>query len=190
MITPIIALVGPKHAGKTSVARELARILGASWADLDALVEEQAGKSPRTLYQEGPEVFREAERQALEGLLAREGARVIAAGGGIVDNEAAWGLLTGGRFFLVYLEVPVEAAWERILRAAAFPAENPPGLPPFLDTPDPQATHRQLHERRGAAYREAAGLRVATAGKTPEALGREILAALKRAGVRRGSVAT
>jgi shikimate kinase len=179
MITPVIVLVGPKHTGKTSAARELARLLGSPWADLDALVEEQAGKSPRALYQEGPEVFREAEQQALEGLLAREEG-VIAAGGGIVDNQAAWGLLTGGRFFLVYLEVPVEIAWERIRRAAASPAENPQGLPPFLDTLDPQETHRQLHERRGAAYREAAHLVIAAEGKTPEALGREILEALNR----------
>jgi shikimate kinase len=57
----------------------------------------------------------------------------------------------------------VESAWARIKAAADESGE----LPPFLNTDDPQKTHRQLHERRAKLYRELAGFTV-SAGNTPE----------------------
>ncbi|MDR0997648.1 MAG: hypothetical protein LBL70_01155, partial [Treponema sp.] len=67
----IILLTGPKHSGKTSAGRALVRLLAektdpaASFIDLDELVEDRTGKSPRALYREGPEIFRKAEADAL-----------------------------------------------------------------------------------------------------------------------------
>jgi shikimate kinase len=172
-----ILLLGPKHSGKTSAGRALARLQGGEFADLDELVELRTGKSPRELYREGPELFRKAEAEALEDLLEDllgegrpEGSfRVAAAGGGLADNAGAMDLLKSaalkrsGRFFTVYIEVSAETAWERIEAAAEKSGE----LPPFLRTGDPRETHRQLHRRRGAIYREIADLSV-RAGETPE----------------------
>ncbi|MDR3248386.1 MAG: shikimate kinase [Treponema sp.] len=188
----LVIITGPKHAGKTSAGKALARLLAgdtgvdapAVFIDLDELVERRSGKSPRQLYREGPECFRREEAAALRSLLEdaeapQEAARpdkilIVATGGGIADNPEALTLLTqagsAAAPWTVYIDLPVETAWERIRTAAD-------GLPPFLDTPDPQETHRVLHERRGKIYRELAGITV-KAGNTPEETAAKILRAL------------
>jgi shikimate kinase len=174
-----IILTGPKHAGKTSAAAALARLYRTGCIDLDELITSRTGKSPRTLFQEGPELFRKAEALALESLLVpwepAKGGAVIAAGGGIIDNEEAAALLkrTDG-LVMVYLDVSAETAWRRI----AAQAEKDGGLPPFLNTSHPRETHRKLHERRAAAYRDLARLIIKAEGKSPEEIAREISRAL------------
>ncbi|GHV28678.1 shikimate kinase [Spirochaetia bacterium] len=190
-IPGIILLTGPKHSGKTSVGRILAVLLGAGFINLDELIERQTGKSPRSLYKEGAEVFRLAETQALASLLPNAGiipensspggVRVVAAGGGLIDNPDALELLRGpGKNTLargmVYLEVTADTAWERIEAASLLTGE----LPPFLNTENPRETHAVLHARRGAVYRELASLSIAAEGKTAEDIGREIAARIVR----------
>jgi shikimate kinase len=189
-----IILLGPKHSGKTSTGRELAKLLNGAFIDLDEFVEAQTGKSPRTLFKESPETFQAAELQALKSALfpppAGRGSggtgttgasvgctlEVIAAGGGIIDNAGARKLLLAVEgIFLVSLEVPAETAWERVGIMAAQNGE----LPPFLNTENPRETHRLLHERRMTAYRDIARLTVSGEGKTPEETGQEIFQALK-----------
>jgi shikimate kinase len=184
----IILLTGPKHSGKTSVGRVLAALLlegnflpGGDFIDLDELIEQQTGKSPRTLYKEGPEVFRLAETRALASLLPEiapnAGAKVVAAGGGLIDNPEALELLRlASGTVTVYLEVAADTAWERIKAAAQQTGE----LPPFLNTEDPRKTHAALHTRRGAAYREFAAITITAERKTPEAIAREIRALIRK----------
>jgi shikimate kinase len=201
-----ILLVGPKHSGKTSAGRALVRFWtekndpAAVFIDLDELVEERTGKSPRALYREGPEIFRKAEAEALRNIFDRTGDRdenrpglsgvpgdkrgagllVLAAGGGLADNGEAMDLLKSsapgrsGRIFTVYIEVSPETAWERIEAAVEKGGE----LPPFLKTENPRETHRRLHQRRGAIYREIADLTV-RAGETPEETAAFILRSLE-----------
>jgi shikimate kinase len=171
-----IILTGPKHTGKTSAGRALAVLASGVFADLDGFIEEQTGKSPRNLYREGPGVFRTAETRALETLLrsgedGSAGPRIIAAGGGLIDNAEALSLpeLAAAAVQTVYIEVSAGTAWERILRAS-----KTGDLPPFLDTGNPRETHRALHERRAAAYRAWARFTVQGEGKTPEEIAGEI----------------
>jgi shikimate kinase len=176
----IILITGPKHSGKTSAGAFLAKLLAAEFIDLDALVERQTGKTPRALFKEGPETFRQAETRALSSLLSlssrKSGAPlVVAAGGGLIDNAGARELLGGPEFsgtgtVIVYLEVTADTAWKRILAEAERTGE----WPAFLNVEDPRQTNAALHERRGAAYREIASLTVNGEGKTAEDIGREI----------------
>ena len=181
----LIILNGPKHSGKTTAGRALAEQCAGAFIDLDELVEKRTGKSPRTLFKEGPEVFQKAEAEALQSLLDSEAQagrakgkfRVVAAGGGLVDNSKAVDLLKKpGTAILVYLDVSVETAWERIRTTAEKSGE----LPPFLNTADPQETHRLLHERRAAAYRKAAHIIIQADGKSPEVIGEELFAVILR----------
>jgi shikimate kinase len=199
---PLILIVGPKHSGKTSAGKALARLWGgeggvigggalpgaAIFIDLDEVVEARAGKSPRLLYREGPEIFRRAEEEALRSLLEdpRRGegcaggpVTIVAAGGGLADNREALELVKRDRLALmVYLDVPAETAWERIRAAADKTGE----LPPFLNTENPRETHRRLHERRGAVYRELAALSL-RAGATPEETAAVMLRCLRAPGL-------
>jgi len=166
-----IVLMGPKHSGKTSAGEALASLLSCGFVDLDELIAQGSGKSPRALYNEGPEVFREAEAGALEALLKLGMAEtssflVVASGGGLADNPGALSVM--GRFPItaVFLDVSAKAAWERIR------AEGE--LPPFLRTDNPKETHRALHERRSAAYRQLASLAIKADGKSPQEIAQEI----------------
>ncbi|GHV95953.1 shikimate kinase [Spirochaetia bacterium] len=165
-----IFLTGPKHSGKTSVARALASLYSCDFIDLDNLIEERTGESPRTLYTKGADVFRKAEAEALTALLepGTTARRVVATGGGIIDNPKALALLENNAALLVCLTISADTAWERIIGA--------PGgeLPPFLKTENPRETHRVLHERRTAGYRQIAGIIIEAEGKKPEEIAKEI----------------
>ncbi|MFP3042428.1 shikimate kinase [Treponema primitia] len=179
--TRIILITGPKHSGKTSVGRVLAELLGAGFIDLDELIEQQTGKIPRTLYKEGPEIFRQAETRALASLLPEITGgrpRVVAAGGGLIDNPSALELLqdSGAGVMTICLEITADTAWDRISMTAQRTGE----LPPFLNTENPRETHAALHKRRGAAYRAFASLTLSAEGKTSEDIGREIADLIER----------
>jgi shikimate kinase len=177
----IILIMGPKHSGKTSAGRILAERSNSEFIDLDAWIESKTGKSPRSLYREGPEVFRCAEAEALRVLLnecagaARDRgvSYIIAAGGGVIDNDAAMRLLKNTKLTMVCLDINPRTAWDRIRRAARKSGE----FPPFLDTADPEGTHRKLHERRAAAYRAAASIVINADNKSSEKIAAEILGA-------------
>jgi shikimate kinase len=165
----IILITGPKHSGKSVTARTLAGIMGESPADLDETIEKRTGKSPRELFKEGPEIFRKAEALALLSLLSGK-ARIIAAGGGLIDNQEALELLAcTPEALTVYLEVSAETAWNRILYTARGGE-----LPPFLNTPSPRKTHFALHTRRAEAYKTLAQITISGENKTPEEIAHEI----------------
>jgi shikimate kinase len=166
-----IVLLGPKHSGKTSAGKALASLLACDFIDLDDFIAERSGKSPRALYLDGPEIFRKAEAETLATLFESEtaGAQnvIIASGGGIADNpEAAALLQKNSKVVSVFLDVSAKTAWERISREGE--------LPPFLRTENPEETHRSLHERRAAAYRQFASLVINAEEKSPGEIAEEI----------------
>jgi len=169
----IIVITGPKHSGKTQCARALKKILDCEAVDLDEVVEEQSGQTPRELFKKGPEIFRKAEALALASLTrpgAVQGNLVVAAGGGLTDNSEAMALLSRDKEIVtVYLEVSAETAWQRILDTAAGGE-----LPPFLNTEDPKATHLALHTRRAKACKALAKITIQAENKSPEDIAREI----------------
>ncbi len=154
---------------------------GCAFIDLDDEITQRTGKSPRALYEEGREVFLEAERETAEALVAQVTSRpdprplIVAAGGGLIDNPGALGVLksTG---LLVSLEVSAETAWERIRRNAQISG----ALPPFLRTEDPEKTHRLLHERRTLGYKKVADYRISTEQKSPIRIAEELDRVLSR----------
>ncbi|MDR1468462.1 MAG: shikimate kinase [Spirochaetaceae bacterium] len=174
----IIALVGPKHCGKSEAGRALAALTGGVFFDLDDEMQKRTGKSARVLYKEGIRVFQAAEREALEQVLALadgegDGVLVLALGGGFIDNEAARTVLKGrSGCAVVFLSVSAQTAWNRIEAAWAESGE----LPAFLQIENPQAAHLVLHERRAAAYRGIASFVVDGENKTAEDIATDIVA--------------
>ena len=144
-----VALCGIKHCGKSYLGRTLAKTLGAPFFDTDALLEADAGKPVRALYREAGETrFRELEAESVRKFIASAPCpAVVALGGGVVSNP----FLTPGDLralgLIVWLDVPVPTAFERMARE---------GFPPFLaDKPDPFGEFGRICVARRPVYREA-----------------------------------
>jgi shikimate kinase len=166
-----IILIGPKHSGKTKVGKALASLCSCEFVDLDDIISQREGKTPRQLFNEGQAVFQKAEAEAVAALFGAnaEGQRVIAAGGGIIDNAEAVSVLKKSGAITVDLNISAGSAWDRI--ASASDGE----LPPFLQTENPRETHRTLHERRSLDYLRLSDIIINTEGKTPDEIAKEIV---------------
>ena len=103
--TRSIALVGMPGSGKSTVAREVARLLGRQVFDTDQMIEAVHGPIPEIFAREGEARFRELEAAAIREAALARGA-VIATGGGAVlraENRA----LLRANCFVVQLERPL-----------------------------------------------------------------------------------
>jgi len=168
-----IVLTGPKHSGKTSAGKILTSLYSCEFIDIDELILQRTGKSPRELYSESVKIFQKAEADAMDSLLADSGKteqrRVIATGGGVIDNNDALEILNKLNAVIVYLDIYADSAWDRI-------SSSMDGiLPPALRTGNPRETHTAMHERRAAAYLQLANIVIFAEGKTPDEIAAEII---------------
>jgi shikimate kinase len=108
-----VVLVGYMAAGKTTIAKELAKKWGASAVDLDEEIERQTGLNPaQWMAEKGEVAFRKAEAQVLRAL-PWESVDVLSVGGGTpcyagnmeYVKERAW---------VVYVQWPVATLVERL----------------------------------------------------------------------------
>jgi len=81
-----IALIGMAGSGKSTVGKELARMLDRRFVDMDEEIVKKAGKTiPEIFAEEGEEAFRSLETEVLSELSGESGL-VIATGGGVVTR--------------------------------------------------------------------------------------------------------
>ncbi len=160
-----ISLIGFMGSGKTTVGRMLAGRLKYSFLDLDDLVEENAGKSIRTVFAEqGEREFRKLETEALYSLTARNKV-VIATGGGAAVQEENMAFFKENSFTL-YLEVSFD---EFLRRTGQDPYR------PLLKRAEKEL--RGLYNARLPIYREL-GRIIKTGGKSSQIITDEILTLL------------
>ena len=164
---PRVVLVGPPGAGKSTVAHELARLLGLEVRDTDADVEAVAGKPIREVFaDEGEPHFRTLERAAVIRALA-EHAGVLALGGGAVmdpTTEVAVAEHAARGGVVVFLDVSLAHAAPRV----GFNQARP------LLVGNPRAQWQALMENRRPVYTRVATLVVSTDGRTPAEVARTI----------------
>jgi XRE family aerobic/anaerobic benzoate catabolism transcriptional regulator len=111
----VIALLGLRGAGKSSVGPALARRLQLPFVELDARIEERAGQALTDLFQvHGESLYRRLEHEALRALLDTDTACVLATGGGIVTAPETFALLRQ-HAFTVWLRARPEDHWARVL---------------------------------------------------------------------------
>lgn len=145
-----IVLCGIKHCGKTRLGQALAKTLALPFFDTDALLEADAGKPVRALYKEvGEARFRELEAATIRKFIASAPSpAVVALGGGVVSNPVLTPDDLHALGIIVWLDVPVPTAFERMARE---------GLPPFLaDKPDPSVEFNRICAARRPVFRAAA----------------------------------
>ena len=109
-----IALIGLRGAGKSTLGALLGPALGLPFLELNRDIEDEAGISVAdviALY--GPEGYRRLERQALERLVARHEAAVLAVAGGIVGEPETYRTLLEN-FHTVWIRARPEEHMDRV----------------------------------------------------------------------------
>ncbi len=160
-------LLGFMGVGKSTVGPLLAKALGVSFVDLDSLIEERAGKTIETIFQEeGEAAFRSYETDLLREVVSHgEGGMVVATGGGVVTREENWEVLKKG------LTVALMASPEEL---EARLGEGEEGRPLLQGSED----WRDILKARDPLYRKAS-LVVDTTGLTPGEVVKIIVEALR-----------
>jgi len=155
-MTPLVVLVGPPGAGKSTVGRMLADKLGVGFRDTDDDIVATAGKAVSAIFlDDGEPVFREYERAAVASALAEHDG-VLALGGGAVLAESTRVQLAGHR--VVFLDVGMADAVQRVGLGSARPV--------LLG--NPRATFAKLLDERRPHYLAVATHTVDTTGRSAE----------------------
>ena len=111
---PKIVFVGPRAAGKSSLAKLLAGRLGCDFHDTDALLAASVGcPAGDFLATKGEVAFRAAEQLVVRQALADPEVRVLALGGGAVLDQDVRDLLVSPGYFVVFLSAPMAVLVER-----------------------------------------------------------------------------
>ncbi len=147
-----IYLVGLMGAGKTTVGRQLARLLQLPFYDSDKAIEERTGVDIPTIFEfEGEDGFRNREQKMIAQLTELKGIVMATGGGAVLREENRELLMKNG--FVVYLHCDVHKLLERTRKDLNRP---------LLETEDPKARLETLFEIRQPIYTECADLTVDT----------------------------
>ena len=168
-----LVLIGFMGSGKSTLARILSARLGLKQLDTDALIEAGTGRRIAQLFSSGAEhEFRDLETQLLRNLQQqRSNAGVIACGGGIILRDENRMLLRQ-LGLLVYVDVPMAVAWERVSRDRSRPLAQ-----------DYESFARRYHQRL-PIYRSLADVTVQSGQRPASALGWELLEKASRFGLK------
>jgi XRE family transcriptional regulator, aerobic/anaerobic benzoate catabolism transcriptional regulator len=158
---PLVALLGLRGAGKSTVGRRLARRLRVPFVELDRRVEEAAGLTLSEIFAlHGEDYYRRLERDALARLIAEARPLVLATGGGLVASRITYSTLLR-RTLTVWLRASPEDHWNRVVQQG--------DRRPMADHPQAMAELRRLLQSREPLYARAAHT-VDTSGRDPEAV--------------------
>ena len=156
-------------AGKSTVGRLLAPLLGWRFLDADALLTTQAGATIAELFsQHGEHAFREMEATLVADLLEQTQVVVSLGGGAVEHARTRTRLLESQTSLVVYLEAPLDVSLARCA------AETGAALRPVLQ--DADAVERRFNAR--LPFYRAAHLTISTEEQPPAAIAERIASAL------------
>ena len=185
----IISLIGFMGCGKSSVGRELSRLLCCRFMDLDDVIVESEGRSiPEIFATDGEAAFRRMELNTLSLIIqsSQKGdlkqslpdvERVLALGGGTVMTPECADLITE-HTFCIYLKASVDTLVEHL----SGEADGRPMLNSSDDSVDKLAAlrHRitELMALRSDTYQKTAHIIIDTDGKSISTISKEIINSL------------
>lgn len=140
---PTVVLVGPMAAGKTSIGRSVARMLGVPFHDSDKAIVAGHGPIPDLFAEHGEAHFRTLEREEIARLLQVPG--VLALGGGAVLDDQTRQRLAAHR--VAFLTVSPEAVAGRIRGG---------GRPLLAGDQDPLVRWQRIFDERRGLYEQVA----------------------------------
>ena len=165
-VAPKAVLIGLPGSGKSTIGRRLARAMGLTVLDTDAVIEDSTGRSVAEIFSaDGESGFRRIEEQVIrDALKTHDG--ILSLGGGAVTTPGVRDALTGHT--VVYLEI---SAAEGIRRTGGSVVR------PLLAGPDRAEKYRDLMNERVPLYRRVATIRINTNRRNPGAVVRHIVGA-------------
>ena len=167
----VVALVGLRGAGKSTIGKALAKHLGVPLLELDSLIEKQANLSLAELFAlHGEPYYKRLAYDILLKLLAQSEAIVIATGGSVVTDAETWQLLKR-RTHAVWLRATPEDHWKRVLGQG--------DTRPMANRTSAMAELRSILSLRAPLYAEAAQTIDTSSVRVTEAV-RMISAALRQ----------
>ncbi len=154
----VIALLGLRGAGKTTIGRRLAKRLGCPFVEVDQQVAARAGMSLSEIFSfHGEEYYRRLEREIVVEQLELGTPRVLAVGGGLVTSSETFARLKRGAT-TVWLKARPQDYWSRVMKQG--------DRRPIDAHPQARDALRALVARRDPLYAQAE-ITVDTTGLTP-----------------------
>jgi XRE family aerobic/anaerobic benzoate catabolism transcriptional regulator len=166
-----IALVGLRGAGKSTLGRSLARALDVPFIELDRVIEQDYGARLSDLIEiAGLSAFRRQERAALERVIEKHRAAVIATAGGVVSNPETYALLLR-RTHVVWIKARPDEHMSRVMQQGDFR--------PMAQNRQAMADLLAILDAREADYARAHA-KLDTSGDTVERSGEKLLRIARR----------
>ena len=145
--SPIVALLGLRGAGKTTIGKRLAKRRRIPFVELDRRIERAADLSLGELFTlHGEDYYRRLEREVLQEVLAEGQPIVLATGGGLVTSPDTFALLRRSAM-TIWLRATPEDHWNRVVRQG--------DRRPMADHPQAMADLRSLLAARESLYARA-----------------------------------
>jgi XRE family transcriptional regulator, aerobic/anaerobic benzoate catabolism transcriptional regulator len=164
-----IALIGLRGAGKSTLGSRLAAELDVPFIELDAEIEKEFGLSLAEIFDlSGQAAYRRSERRALDAVLERHRAFVLATGGSIVAEPETYEELLS-RCFTIWITASPEEHMNRVIAQG--------DLRPMADNKEAMADLERILAARTPLYARGDAV-VDTAGRTVEVSLQQLLSIL------------
>jgi len=151
-----IILIGPMGAGKTTIGRQIARVLAFDFFDSDKEIEHRTGVSIPLIFElEGEKGFRKREQDVIAELTKKNRIVLATGGGAVLDAENQKLLKRSG--IVVYLCAGIDDLLERTAKDKNRP---------LLQTADPREKLQSILTEREPIYRDLADIILATNNMT------------------------
>ena len=168
----IISLTGFMGCGKSSVGRELSALLSCSYIDLDAFIEEDAGRSiPEIFAIDGEPAFRRMEAEGLKKVISKDlednQRFILSLGGGTVMTPECEQIVHE-QTLCIYLRASVDTLVNHLEGESE-------GRPMISAASSLRERISELMSLRSSTYEKAAHIIIDTDGKSIDEICKELI---------------
>ncbi len=171
MLTRNVFLIGFMGAGKSSVARKIARSCGVMALDMDKYIERSNSTTISEIFAaKGESAFRAIETETLREIADGPDALIVSCGGGAPLRDENRQIMHAGGY-VIHLRVDADEAANRISDKSSRPLFN-----------DIESA-RALCDSRMPVYDQAADITIETSDKSVAAIAGEVIRHLREKGI-------